>query len=347
VRADHVRVRGPAVSAIGRSQAAPRPRTHVRGTGALPEVLPYYRWGLFAGVLGAFVVAVFFLILDLAAGRPFATPTALGAALFLGVPLDFARPPSWILITGYSAVHGGLFVALTLIVSSVVLGSPRRPPGATKLTLVLIGAFFASLTLLYVALTLIASPELANGSRALLVTLANLLASTAMALLLTWAFETRWRPESRLAPLIGRVWARQPRAPHHRASHGASRLRERPERGSRLDPEWFHLFSVLQFVRTLRGEPEYREQGRNGVTLLKTRALRIVLEVAAEGTAIAEHNVQGPAMVHVIDGALELDCLDEKRIAHAGEMVAIPHDRPPSIRAIRDATFVWTLARCD
>jgi hypothetical protein len=36
----------------------------------------YYQWGMLGGVVGAFVVAVLFLILDLAAGRSFATPTA-------------------------------------------------------------------------------------------------------------------------------------------------------------------------------------------------------------------------------------------------------------------------------
>jgi hypothetical protein len=38
--------------------------------------------------------------------------------------------------------------------------------------------------------------------------------------------------------------------------------------------------------------------------------------------------------------------MDEKRTARAGELVAIPHDRPRAIRATTDAVFVWTLARC-
>src|SRR5688572_16774181 len=106
---------------------APR-RTRVRGTGALREILPYYRWGVAAGLLGAFVVAVYFLALDLAAGRPLATPNALGSALFLGAPFDLARPISLTLIAGYTLVHGGLFLGLALLVSSLVLGSREHPP---------------------------------------------------------------------------------------------------------------------------------------------------------------------------------------------------------------------------
>jgi len=90
-------------------QSRRRHRTHVRGTGALREILRYCRWGICAGVVGALAVAMFLLMIDLAVGRPFATPNALGATLFLGVPFDLARAPDPALIAGYSAVHGALF----------------------------------------------------------------------------------------------------------------------------------------------------------------------------------------------------------------------------------------------
>ena len=80
----------------GKLAVSALPRTRVRGTGALREILPYYRWGMCAGVLGAFVVAVFFLA------------------------------PSATLVAAYTAVHGALFVSLALLVSSLVLGSRRR-----------------------------------------------------------------------------------------------------------------------------------------------------------------------------------------------------------------------------
>ena len=196
-----------------------RPRTHVRGTGALREILPYYRWGVLAGLAGAFVVAVFFLLIDVAAGHPFATPTALGATVFLGDPFDLARAPSWILITGYSAVHGGLFVGLALLVSSLVLGSRRPPPPPASLMLILIGFFFAGLTLLFLGFLVFSSATAASAPSAPLVLSANLLAATAMALLLTYAFETRWRAESPLRPPRGRDAERL-----HRGSNLRDRL---------------------------------------------------------------------------------------------------------------------------
>ena len=105
------------------------------------------------------------------------------------------------------------------------------------------------------------------------------------------------------------------------------------------------MFSLQQFVRELRGEREYAEQGRNGITLLlKTDRLRIVLEAAAEGTKIPEHTVEGAAVVQVLDGSLDLVCMDERRVARAGEMVVIPHDRPRSMSGSSDVTFLWTLS---
>lgn len=41
-----------------------------------------FQEGIIAGVIGAVTIALWFLILDLAAGRPLYTPTVLGAALF-------------------------------------------------------------------------------------------------------------------------------------------------------------------------------------------------------------------------------------------------------------------------
>ena len=121
-------------------------------------------------------------------------------------------------------------------------------------------------------------------------------------------------------------------------------LRDRSARENRLDPEWFHLFSLEELAQSLRSERGYREQGRNGIALHKTDRLRVVLEVAAEGAEVGEHTVPGPAVVHVLEGELELVCLDETRVARAGEIVSIPHDRPRTITAKVDSSFLWTLA---
>jgi quercetin dioxygenase-like cupin family protein len=121
-------------------------------------------------------------------------------------------------------------------------------------------------------------------------------------------------------------------------------LRDRSERRHRLDEEWLHLFSLEKFTAALRQEPEYLHNGHNGVILIKTEHVRVVLEVAQAGRSIGEHTIHGPALVQVLEGTLSFQCGDERRVAHAGEMVVIPHDRQRTIRATDDAAFLWALA---
>lgn len=52
--------------------------------GRAAENTRLYQEGIIAGVIGATIIAVWFLVLDIAQGRPFYTPAMLGTALFKG-----------------------------------------------------------------------------------------------------------------------------------------------------------------------------------------------------------------------------------------------------------------------
>ena len=84
------------------------------------------REGVIAGVLGATAVAIWFLILDTVAGRPFHTPLMLGSAMatFFGSPGTGSAIP---LVLGYTLVHYAAFVVVGLIVSAVVNGAEGEP----------------------------------------------------------------------------------------------------------------------------------------------------------------------------------------------------------------------------
>ena len=68
------------------------------------------REGVLVGLAGATAVALWFLVYDLAAGRPFRTPALLGAALLHGLrdPADLIVTPG--LVLECTLVHGVLFV---------------------------------------------------------------------------------------------------------------------------------------------------------------------------------------------------------------------------------------------
>ncbi|MGH7323848.1 MAG: hypothetical protein ACREJ9_04285 [Candidatus Rokuibacteriota bacterium] len=85
------------------------------------------REGIVAGVLGAGVVALWFLVFDVARGKPLLTPALLGAAVFYGVNTPIGLEISSGPVIGYTIVHLLAFVAFGVIAASVVAASEREP----------------------------------------------------------------------------------------------------------------------------------------------------------------------------------------------------------------------------
>ena len=95
-----------------------------------PWTVPFH--GTVAGIIGAAVVAVVYLCIDVAAGRPFYTPNALGAALFRGEALGLDAPIELVLVFGYTLVHGGVFLGFGLLASFVELEARLRHSDGTR-----------------------------------------------------------------------------------------------------------------------------------------------------------------------------------------------------------------------
>ena len=84
------------------------------------------REGIMAGVLGATAVAVWFLILDTVAGRPFATPAMLGSsvATLFGAP---GTGPAAVHVFGYTVFHYAVFIIIGMIVAAVINNAENEP----------------------------------------------------------------------------------------------------------------------------------------------------------------------------------------------------------------------------
>ena len=76
--------------------------------------------GLVAGLIGAVIVAVWFLAIDTIRGEPLRTPQLLGTA-FLGQTNAVAA------VLSYTVVHGLAFLAFGVIASALVAGAERQP----------------------------------------------------------------------------------------------------------------------------------------------------------------------------------------------------------------------------
>ncbi|MGH7645066.1 MAG: hypothetical protein ACREMR_05725 [Gemmatimonadales bacterium] len=102
--------------------------------------------GLVGGIVAAMVVASWFLVADLAAGRPFHTPTVLAGALF---HRELAAPTLRWLVT-YSVLHFGVFALLGVVMAWVIApleAPPRLLLGVVFGVAVLDAVFYAALLL--------------------------------------------------------------------------------------------------------------------------------------------------------------------------------------------------------
>jgi hypothetical protein len=105
------------------------------GASVIGEARRELREGIIAGLIGAVLVAIWFLIFDFAQGHPLRTPALLGAALFEGL-----RDPAQLQITipivlGYTVLHVVAFSLFGILCATVLAAIEREP--------VLIWAFIA------------------------------------------------------------------------------------------------------------------------------------------------------------------------------------------------------------
>jgi hypothetical protein len=106
------------------------------------------REGLVAGLLGAAIVAAWYLVFDTAAGRPLHTPNVLGKVFFRGDLEPGVREIVPRVVAGYTALHVVIFalagIGLTLLVHLTARNLALRM--GLWIGLVVAFAFFAGLT---------------------------------------------------------------------------------------------------------------------------------------------------------------------------------------------------------
>jgi hypothetical protein len=146
---------------------------------------PLIQQGLMTGLIGAGVVALWFLVIDIIGGRPLHTPAALGSALFLGAQSETEIRMSIGLIAGYTMAHVAVFIAAGSAMAAAAAYLERRPSRAliVGLAFIVIEAVITSAVLL--------GAEWVMGSVGLwAITGANLLAVAAMGVYVMRAHRT-------------------------------------------------------------------------------------------------------------------------------------------------------------
>lgn len=151
----------------------------VRGHPQLPSTLvgssgPILREGVAAGLIGATVVALWFLILDAIHGDPLRTPRFLGTAM-----LQQADPVGAVL--SYTIVHGIAFIVFGIAGAFLLSGAEKRPVFLFSFVML-----FLAFEFFFFAVMLILARWVLDELAGWAVVLGNLLAGAAM---LTYYFK--------------------------------------------------------------------------------------------------------------------------------------------------------------
>ena len=85
------------------------------------------REGALAGIIGAVVVAVWFLLCDVVAGEVFRTPAVLGAAIFQGIFDPGEVQVTLPLVLGYTALHFFAFMMFGIATAVLLLAADYEP----------------------------------------------------------------------------------------------------------------------------------------------------------------------------------------------------------------------------
>jgi hypothetical protein len=85
------------------------------------------REGALAGIIGAIVVAVWFLVCDVATGEIFRTPAVLGAVIFQGIFNPAQVRVTLPLVLGYTALHFFVFALFGIAIAVLLLGTEYEP----------------------------------------------------------------------------------------------------------------------------------------------------------------------------------------------------------------------------
>ena len=86
------------------------------------------REGIITGLIGAGVVAGWFLLFDVLRGRPFFTPGALGSALFLGSSTVGEVSVNAATVIGYTVLHIVAFTVTGFFAAAIVTAAEDTPP---------------------------------------------------------------------------------------------------------------------------------------------------------------------------------------------------------------------------
>src|SRR3954447_26747165 len=116
----------------------------------------------------------------------------------------------------------------------------------------------------------------------------------------------------------------------------------RPEGGRLLDAPLL-IIDVAEHVQHLKNEPAWQKNDRNGITLFKTKGMRIVLVIMHAGAEMRPQTIDALVSLHVLNGYLDVITDDQTAKVEAGQILTLHAKINHSVHAVVETTFVLTM----
>jgi hypothetical protein len=135
-----------------------------------------------AGLVGGFIIALWFLIFDAASGHPLQTPALLAAALLHGTRTPVTLTGAeWTLVAEYTLAHFMVFAVLGAIGALLIDGAERHPELFGTLLI-----FTIAFEVFFIALVMLAGPAAAAAMPWWKIIAGNLMATASMLGFFLW-----------------------------------------------------------------------------------------------------------------------------------------------------------------
>jgi quercetin dioxygenase-like cupin family protein len=116
----------------------------------------------------------------------------------------------------------------------------------------------------------------------------------------------------------------------------------RPE-GARLLDAPLLIIDVAEYIQRLKNEPAWQKNDRNGITLFKTKGMRIVLVIMHAGAEMRPQTIDALVSLHVTSGFLQVTTDDQTAKVEAGQILTLHANINHSVQAVVETTFILTM----
>jgi quercetin dioxygenase-like cupin family protein len=116
----------------------------------------------------------------------------------------------------------------------------------------------------------------------------------------------------------------------------------RPEGGRLLDAPLL-IIDVEEYIQRLKNEPAWQRNDRNGITLFKTKGMRIVLVIMHTGAEMRPQTIDALVSLHVLNGYLQVTTDEQTTKIQAGQILTLHANINHSIHAAVETIFILTM----